>query len=199
MSLWYPQLSKREWLTSLKIALLGAMLAGLYGSLHDQVSFSISREYFTLIKFRQFAYANFGLPERVFVAEIGFLASWWVGLIAGWVLSRIGLTELTMALGWREVAKAFAIVTVIGAAFGCAAVALGIREAPDNLDGWEDWRSRIGDQGVKGFVIVYYLHWGSYLGAGAGAIVAAFYLRRRRTYLCTKQLGLPPRSSDATG
>ncbi len=183
MSFWYPQLSKREWRTSIGIALFGALLAGLYGSIHDQISFTISREYFTVIKFRQFGYANFGLPERLFVAEIGFLASWWVGLIAGWLLARMGLSELTMQCGWRYVARAFGIVTVVGIASGCVAVLLGMRDAAGDLDAWEGWRERIGDEGIKGFIVVFYLHWGSYLGAILGAALALIYVRRSRRRL----------------
>jgi hypothetical protein len=55
---------------------VGSLLAGFYGILHDQVTYSISNEYFTRLKFPQFHYANFGLSHRVFVAEIGFLATW---------------------------------------------------------------------------------------------------------------------------
>src|ERR1043166_5997270 len=55
-------------------ALLGALLAGTYGVVHDQVTYSISAEYFTRLKFSQFQRADFGFPPRVFVAEIGFLA-----------------------------------------------------------------------------------------------------------------------------
>jgi hypothetical protein len=190
MGVWYPQLSKREWITTAIIALLGALFAGLYGAVHDQISFSISRDYFTKIKFDQFAYANFGLPERLFVAEIGFLASWWVGLIAAWLLARAGLSELATGLGWRYVAKAFGIVAVVGVTSGCVAVLLGMREASGDLARWEGWRSVVGDANIKGFIVVYYLHWGSYLGALLGAIAAFAYVRRRRSRLGPLSLGV---------
>ncbi len=56
-------------------ATLGALFAGLYGVVHDEITHSISPEYFTRLKFLQFHYADFGFPPRVFVAEIGFLAT----------------------------------------------------------------------------------------------------------------------------
>ena len=68
---------------------LGAVLAGLYGILHDEITYTISPEYFTRLKFYQFDYADFGLPPRVLVAEIGFLATWWVGFFAAWFLARL--------------------------------------------------------------------------------------------------------------
>ena len=62
-------------------AALGSLFAGAYGVLHDQVTYSICPEYFTRLKFSQFNFANFGLSPRIFVAEIGFLATCWVGFV----------------------------------------------------------------------------------------------------------------------
>ena len=73
MHLVYPKIRLASLTSMLRYAMLGALLAGFYGVLHDQITFSISHEYFTRLKFSQFHYANFGLPPRVFVAEIGFL------------------------------------------------------------------------------------------------------------------------------
>src|SRR5260221_12058644 len=94
MSIWYPSITWREIPTLVGITVFGAVLAGAYGAVHDQVSYSISPEYFTKMKFRQFAWADLGWPNRLFAAEVGFLASWWAGLIAGWLLARFGLAGL---------------------------------------------------------------------------------------------------------
>lgn len=68
------------------------LLAGLYGILHDQVTYSISEEYFTKFKYRQFGFTNeiFGSPRKT-VALIGFLASWWTGLLIGLTLGLVSL------------------------------------------------------------------------------------------------------------
>ena len=42
-------------------AVIGALIAGLYGVVHDQITYSMSPEYFTRLKFFQFRYADFGL------------------------------------------------------------------------------------------------------------------------------------------
>src|SRR5437773_893001 len=97
---------------TLRLALLGAAIAGAYGAVHDQVSYTISPEYFTKVKFHQFAYADFGWPPRVFAAEVGFLASSLVGLIAGWLLARLGLAELSLSAG-HHVAKACALLVAV--------------------------------------------------------------------------------------
>ena len=58
---------------------LATLLAGIYGSLHDQVTYSISSEYFTIFKFDQFGFQDWGNNNpRLTTAIIGFLATWWV-------------------------------------------------------------------------------------------------------------------------
>ena len=72
MNILYPKIGLALLPAMLRYAVVGAILAGVYGALHDEVTYSISSEYFTRLKFSQFHYANCGLPERLFVAEIGF-------------------------------------------------------------------------------------------------------------------------------
>ncbi len=78
MNIFYPTMPAKRWSALLCMAGFGALAGGLYGAVHDQISFSISREYFTRMKFIQFAWADFGWPERLFAAEVGFLATWWM-------------------------------------------------------------------------------------------------------------------------
>ena len=37
---------------------IAVLLAGIYGMLHDQVTYSISPEYFTVFKFEQFGFQD---------------------------------------------------------------------------------------------------------------------------------------------
>ena len=71
MNILYPKIRWASLPAMLGYAGLGAVLAGLYGILHDEITYTISPEYFTRLKFYQFDYADFGLPPRVLVAEIG--------------------------------------------------------------------------------------------------------------------------------
>ena len=102
MNLLYPVLPLRLLPRMLGIAVAGALIAGTYGALHDQVTYSLSEAYFTKLKFHQFHYANFGLPARGFVAVVGFLATWWVGVAAGWVLGRIAVPAWPGREAWRR-------------------------------------------------------------------------------------------------
>ena len=65
-----------EKLIALLLLFLAALLlCGIFGALHDQVSYTISREYFTLFKFRQFGIDS-GVAERLGAASVGFQATW---------------------------------------------------------------------------------------------------------------------------
>lgn len=175
MNLLYPKLPLSRVPAMLRIACLGALIAGLYGILHDQITYSISPDYFTRMKFRQFHWANFGFPVRVFVAEIGFLASWWVGMFGGWALARVSIrvpqVEQMFPIAWRG----FAIV------FGFAAVAavigyfIGVISNPQpETSELADFAASIGIADANAFARVAYIHNASYLGGLAGIFVAMF-------------------------
>jgi len=159
----------------LRIAGLGALIAGLFGILHDQITYSISPDYFTQMKFRQFHWADFGFPARVFVAEIGFLASWWVGLFAGWAIARVSIrvpqVEQMLPIAKRGFAVVFGFATVaalIGYLFGVID-----HPQPETSD-LADLAASIGITDANAFARVAYIHNASYLGGLVGIIVAVF-------------------------
>src|SRR5258708_14664894 len=88
---------KRWRLCMLKLALLplllvsGCLIAGSYGALHNQISYTVSPEYFHAFKFGQFGIPN-ELRGRVGAAIVGWRASWWMGLIIGMPILLVGLT-----------------------------------------------------------------------------------------------------------
>ena len=126
MSLFYPKI-RLAWLPAmLGYAVLGSLLAGFYGILHDQITYSISPEYFTRLKFAQFQYANLGFPARVFVAEIGFLASWWVGFFAAWFIARITVPAFPPAKAFRYSLRGFLIILAFAFATSIVGYVLGV-------------------------------------------------------------------------
>ena len=180
MDIWYPKIPARRLPALIRITVLGDLLAGLYGAVHDQVSYSISPEYFTKMKFHQFAYADFGWLPRVFAAEIGFLATWWVGLIGGWFLARLGLAELSEKTNRSYTIRAFAIVVGVAIIVGTLGALLGVIQANGDLSGWHVWQEGLSLRDLWSFVVVSYLHGASYLGGLLGLIVAAVYVQRAK-------------------
>lgn len=181
MNLLYPTLPAAHWKSMALIAVMGSLLAGAYGAAHDQLSYTLSPEYFTKLKAPQFWYADFGWPPRVFAAEVGFLAGWGVGLIAGWVLARLGLAQLPTAQRRAATIRAFAImfgVTLLGGAGG---LLLGYWRTNSSLEAWAEWRELLQLEDLRGFVQVAYLHAGSYAGAFLGLLAALWYVRKIRS------------------
>ncbi|RYD36820.1 MAG: hypothetical protein EOP85_18030 [Verrucomicrobiaceae bacterium] len=160
------------------LSLTGAIVAGGFGIVHDQITYTISPEYFTRMKFDQFRAVDFGLPPRVFVAQIGFLATWWVGLIATWFLARIALPGFESPE--RRVMKAVAVIVAITTAAGACGFFLG-PVLLENRKGWPEALQEMGVTDNTAFLQVAGVHLGSYAGAFAGWILVTIgFLRMKR-------------------
>lgn len=94
--------------------LLACLLAGGYGALHDQVSYTISPEYFTVTKFAQFTIPEH-LHNRLGVALVGWLATWWMGLLAGIFLVPAALVCSGRRGPWRQVVAALLVALATAA------------------------------------------------------------------------------------
>jgi hypothetical protein len=172
-------MSRPRLLAAARLAALGAVGAAAYGALHDQVSYAVSHEYFTKMKFAQFAWADVGLPPRAFASEIGALASWWVGAIAGWSLGRVGFAD-PATTPRAEVVRAFAVVLAAALVGGAVGAALGVGASRD-VSGWREWTRSLWLADTPAFVVVAHLHWGSYVGGALGLVLAVTDARRRRS------------------
>jgi hypothetical protein len=96
------------------------LVSGLYGSLHNQISYTVSPDYFYAFKFHQF-----GIPEdergRIGAAIVGWHASWWMGLFLGVPVLLVGLilpdrkTYLSRCLWAFAVVAGTALVVGLGA------------------------------------------------------------------------------------
>lgn len=161
----------------LSYGVLGSLFAGLFGVIHDQITFSISPEYFTRLKFQQFHYADFGLPPRIFVAEIGFLASWWVGFVASWFLGRVAVPSLPRPAAFHTMVRGFLIIFAFAFAGSIAGYAFGKLHGPD-FSAWEGFSYTFRVVDLPNFVRVAYIHNASYAGGFIGLIAAIIYVRR---------------------
>ncbi len=150
------------------------IIAGIYGSIHDQVTYTISPEYFTKFKYVQFGFeaGSFG-GSRATVAVIGFLATWWTGLLIG---ITIGFTALifTDHISMRKaVIKAICLIFIIAILFGCIGFLYGkfYLEKTD-VDWWLP--ENLIDK--NSFITVGSIHNFSYLGGLIGLFLAILYL-----------------------
>lgn len=155
-----------------------SLLAGLYGAIHDQVSFTVSSEYFTKFKYAQFGFhpAGFG-GHRPTVAVIGFLATWWVGLFIGLFLGGTALLQPD-SIHMRKAIQRGVVITLATAAL-CAL--LGLCFGWFLLDGApRGWRLPPDVVDTHAFLAVGSMHNCSYGGGVLGLILALTDMEWRR-------------------
>jgi len=173
-----PQIALHDLPVMLGFAFLGALIAGGYGIVHDQITFAIGPEYFTKLKFQQFAWANLHQGDRVFVSCIGFLATWWVGLIIGWVLARRLVPNQHLPTARRKIFFGFKVVFVTGFVFGIGGYLYGLyRGAGADYSDWEFALRRIKIDDMWSFVRVAYIHNAGYLGGLVGLVLTFFLVK----------------------
>ena len=178
----FPRISRQHLVTMACAAIIGALVAGTYGIVHDEITYTISPEYFTRVKFRQFAAADFGLPRRIFVGEIGFLATWWVGFIAVWFQARLALPALPRELALRRIRSGVAMMFACAVVGGLLGAGFGRAARPDWLAArfWA-YGEDLGVRDLHHFVVVAIIHYGSYGGGLVGLIASLFRLRGLRS------------------
>ncbi len=176
MNLFYPKFKAGTIGYMISCGVIGALIAGAYGIVHDQITYTLSNEYFTEFKFLQFKDAdprsNFEmdspLGRRLFVGLIGFLATWWVGLFTGWFLARASIRPDASHPRVPELMHYFALVLFSAFAFGIAGFL------------WGTWRPGFDGQFSDAFARVGHIHNFGYLGALVGLITALILVRRCR-------------------
>jgi hypothetical protein len=174
----FPRIAWNDLLPMIFVALAGGSIAGVYGMLHDQVTYSISPEYFTKLKFNQFRYADLGLGDRVFVSTIGFLASWWVGFMAAWFLARQWIPNQPRHQSWPQIRKGILCILAFALCFGIAGYGYGLWRGPHaDYSAWSWAIQEFKITHTWSFVRVAYIHNAGYLGGLLGLIVALWIFR----------------------
>ncbi|MES2276305.1 MAG: hypothetical protein V4592_09795 [Bacteroidota bacterium] len=155
---------------------LTPILAGLYGILHDQFTYTISHEYFTKFKFLQFGLVNHGklvLPSaRLAVAVVGFLATWWTGIFVGIGHALVGLIHQDAKAMGRAISKAILITIAITAITGLIGLAYGGFYLANTGVNWLLPDNLIDK---KHFIMVGSMHNFSYMGGAIGLISGIIY------------------------
>lgn len=151
--------------------------AGLFGALHNQLSFSVGSSYFYDVKFTQFG-INPDIPPRLGAAQVGWMASWWMGLFMALPAMLIGLMRAPgprryFRLGLELIGLAMCI-TLLGSFCGLSLAYITdlnalVARLP-NLDAFSD---------PVGFARAGLMHEGTYIGGAVGGLTAAILMWRR--------------------
>lgn len=154
------------------IIFISVLLASFYGALHDQITYTISSEYFTIYKFDQFGFSDWGNNNpRATTALIGILATWWVGLFIGVFQGLVGLIHKTPKLMFQYTFKAILITLGITIMFGV----IGYLIEQLNPETYTDCCYPYAIKDGKSFQIVGSIHNYSYTGGEIGAFIGIVY------------------------
>jgi hypothetical protein len=93
------------------LLIIACLSAGLYGVFHNQISYTVSPEYFHKFKFIQFAISD-ALPGRIGVSIVGWEASWWMGILIGIPIIPTGMILPGRKVFFTKVIHSFAVVAM---------------------------------------------------------------------------------------
>ncbi|OGF48901.1 MAG: hypothetical protein A2231_10435 [Candidatus Firestonebacteria bacterium RIFOXYA2_FULL_40_8] len=171
----------KKFLVLVLLVVIGSVVAGVYGIAHDQITYTISSEYFTMFKFYQFGRIVpldlVYLPPRIAVSIVGWMATWWVGFIAAIILGLFGLVHKEPRQMFKRSTQAFILVIATAVFFGFIGYFFAKFSYFDNLANWyipeglTDWES---------FRTVGTIHNFSYLGGAVGILIGIYWQFRGR-------------------
>ena len=164
--------------------LIACLFAGIYGAVHNQISYTVSPEYFTQFKFHQFRISE-SIPDRIGAAIVGWNAAWWMGIVIGMILIPFGLLIRGSANYFWAMMCVFGVVAVTTLIVGLTALAIAFAVVDSEFTGEI---SRYGNEMSDdvAFARAGTMHNFSYLGGLVGIIsggVAVFWQRRRLSTL----------------
>jgi hypothetical protein len=165
--------SMRKLVAYLIFVPVAVLAAGAFGAVHDQISFSVSSEYFTRFKFFQFQLLDPSVPARLRVAIVGFLGSWWMGIPLG-LLSGLAAFIHSNPDRMRR-ALALSLPVIIAFTLSCALAGLlyGFFETQSiELSRYSDWYIPAGVQDLRHYLCVGYMHHAAYIGGALAVPVA---------------------------
>ncbi len=161
------------------LLVVGCLISGVYGTLHNQISYSVSAEYFHLFKFRQFKISE-ALQNRTGASVVGWCASWWMGMVIGVPILLVGLVMPNRRSYFAECLIAFGVVTVTALITGLAALAYATFSITAiNLPEYS-YPDSVTDQ--VAFARAGTMHNFSYLGGFLGILLGSGYLFVRRVH-----------------
>ena len=158
----------------LLVVALAIVVAGLYGMIHNQISYTVAPEYFTKFKFRQFGLVDMPLPDRVRASMVGFLASWWMGIPIGLLVGAAGFIHRDSREMLRVTLWSFLVVVGFTFLFGLGGLLYGyFQTAHIDVADYRGWYIPDDVTDLRRFLCAGYMHNSSYLG-GVLAIPVAW-------------------------
>lgn len=169
----------KKYQSILLLIIISPIIGGLYGILHDQITYTISPEYYTEFKFYQFGILEEGNEvkidyPRLEVAKVGFLATWWMGLLIGFILGLISLFKKGNKDFLKTSLKSYFVVILVSLITGISGLLYGKLFLSKNEIDW--WLPETLLINKNNFIAVGSMHNFSYFGGLIGLIISATYI-----------------------
>lgn len=164
------------------LLMIAPVAAGLYGAMHDQISYTVSPEFFLKFRFPQFFGAdlsNWTKPgnERIGAAIIGFQNTWKVGVLLGIILGCAGFMHKDQKDMFRHTLQAYFVTMIIAFFSGLTGLLTGIYST-HHISSLPE-----GISDPVSFKAVETMHNFSYMGGIAGMLIGVWwhlYKRRKK-------------------
>ncbi len=164
----------KKFVVYLLVVALAIVVAGLYGMVHNQISYTVAPEYFTKFKFHQFGLNDMPLPDRLRASIVGFLASWWMGIPIGLMVGAAGFIQRDHRQMLRVTLWSFLVVVGFTLFFGLCGLLYGyFQTAHIEVADYRGWYIPDDVTDLRRFLCAGYMHNSSYLG-GVLAIPVAW-------------------------
>mgnify|MGYP003608195074 CR=1 FL=1 len=153
------------------IIIYSIIIAGVSGIIHDQITYTISYEYYWLFKFEQFGIPPSRLNPKIKAAIVGLLATWWVGLLLGIIYASISLfldKQKVLKVTFKSIFLNICITIIFGF-FGFLFGNIFLRA--ENLN----WFIPPQTKNVQDFINVGSIHNFGYIGSLVGLIIGINY------------------------
>lgn len=158
----------------LGLASLGTILSCVYGVLHDQITYTISPEFYHLIRFPKYE-----IPleaGRWGVVRVAIINTWSIGLLVSVVVAFAGLIHSNNPKIIRYTLNAFALAMSVAIFMSLVGYAFGRFN--------QNQMSKLADHiiGKENFLIVQTIHNFTYIGSLLGMLGAIYFqfFRRKR-------------------
>ena len=181
----------RKFFILLLVICVAVVIAALYGIGHDQVTYSISPEYFTRYKFIQFNLADSGAARhmtqpRSAVVMTGVKSSWLIGLAVGVVVGLFALVFRNSDRMFQSAVQALGLALVI--TIICAVIGFIYGHNVLARQGVSWWMpANISDK--PDYITAGTIHNFSYAGGAVGAVAGVVFLLVKNSRLRRRSNG----------